>query len=355
VTLLYNAVMLAVDAGVIVGLWRYRHWLHRVCFLTLAAEVMVALAALLGPVGQDAAWDEGFGRLRLLTQGLFGHGVGVLLFTAILLIRTHRAAAITHGLAALVLAAVAVDAFFIEPTWLEVTHVRIRSAKLDRPVKIVVVADFQTDRIGPYERRVLRAAAAQGADLILFAGDYIEMTDAARRRELYAEFREAYREANPQAPLGVFAVKGNIDRSDWAAMFDGLPVHLFDETDHVDLPGLRLTGLSQKASLHKRYRVSGTDRFHVVLGHHPDFALSDRVDADLLLAGHTHGGQVCLPLIGPVIPRTRVPRSWAAGLTVLPDGRRLIVSRGTGMKRKQAPRVRFLCRPELVVIEVLPE
>jgi predicted MPP superfamily phosphohydrolase len=49
-----------------------------------------------------------------------------------------------------------------------------------------------------------------------------------------------------------------------------------------------------------------------------------------------------------------VPRSWAAGVTRLVNGATLIVSRGVGMERGSAPRLRFLCRPELVIIEVLP-
>jgi predicted MPP superfamily phosphohydrolase len=78
------------------------------------------------------------------------------------------------------------------------------------------------------------------------------------------------------------------------------------------------------------------------------------VQADLLIAGHTHGGQVRLPFIGPLVTFSRVPRAWAAGLTRLSEDRTLIVSRGVGMERMDAPRLRFLCRPEIVVIDVQP-
>ncbi|MBD1937970.1 hypothetical protein [Microcoleus sp. FACHB-68] len=107
------------------------------------------------------------------------------------------------------------------------------------------------------------------------------------------------------------------------------------------------------ASRNSRLKVAPCDRFHIVLGHAPDCALGD-VDADLLVAGHTHGGQVRLPFVGPVFTRSKIPRSWAAGMTKLTGNRTLIVSRGIGMQRGVAPRVRFLCRPELVIIELLP-
>jgi predicted MPP superfamily phosphohydrolase len=91
----------------------------------------------------------------------------------------------------------------------------------------------------------------------------------------------------------------------------------------------------------------------VVLGHSPNFALAP-IDADLLIAGHTHGGQFCLPLIGPLMTNAEVPRRWASGATKLPGGATLVVSRGVGMERGAAPRLRFLCRPELAIIDLTP-
>jgi len=52
--------------------------------------------------------------------------------------------------------------------------------------------------------------------------------------------------------------------------------------------------------------------------------------------------------------RSGVPRSWAAGVTQLGPGKTLIVSRGIGMERADAPRIRFLCRPEIVIVDVMP-
>ena len=116
---------------------------------------------------------------------------------------------------------------------------------------------------------------------------------------------------------------------------------------------LCVTALSLTDSFDTKLRVPRTDAFQIVLGHAPNFALGD-VDADLLIAGHTHGGQVRLPWIGPLVTLSAVPRAWAAGATQLSGGRTLVVSRGVGMERVTAPRLRFLCRPQLVVIDVVP-
>jgi predicted MPP superfamily phosphohydrolase len=90
-----------------------------------------------------------------------------------------------------------------------------------------------------------------------------------------------------------------------------------------------------------------------LVGHAPDDALGMH-RADLLLAGHTHGGQVRLPLLGPPITFSRVPRSWASGVSHLPTGATLVMSRGIGVERGNAPPLRFLCRPEIVVIDLVP-
>jgi predicted MPP superfamily phosphohydrolase len=101
-------------------------------------------------------------------------------------------------------------------------------------------------------------------------------------------------------------------------------------------------------------RIPETDEFHIVVAHAPDFALG-YAPADLLVAGHTHGGQVQAPFIGPLLTLSRVPRNWAAGGLIGLDGdRHLVVSRGIGMERGWAPRLRFLCPPQLVVIDLKP-
>jgi uncharacterized protein len=78
--------------------------------------------------------------------------------------------------------------------------------------------------------------------------------------------------------------------------------------------------------------------------------------ADLLLAGDTHGGQIRLPGIGPLL---RI-RRWSGdfvhtGLHELPGGLRMYVSQGVGMEGGSVPRVRFLVPPEIAVLDLVPQ
>ncbi|MBZ0112709.1 MAG: hypothetical protein K8J08_09620 [Thermoanaerobaculia bacterium] len=253
----------------------------------------------------------------------------------------------------LALVAVGIDAYWIEPQRLEVSRVELRSSKVDRVIRIVVVADLQTDAIGDYERGALRTVMEQKPDLIVLPGDYLQIRDPERRRVLAGDLRKALKDVQLGAPLGAFAIRGDMESRDWSESFAGTGVVTLEDHTILALDGLDLTALTPQESHRVDLRVAGRDPFHLVFGHAPDFALGD-VQADLLVAGHTHGGQVRLPFIGPLLTFSHVPRDWAAGVTELSGGRTLVVSRGVGMERGEAPRIRFLCRPEIVVIDVLP-
>ena len=345
-TPLYNLAMVAVDVAVIVLLWKRRSGRTFWASAAAAGGAAVVLAVLLG--------GSSFGVMRLAAYGLFVHAIVLLGAAAVLLRRVHKVLAAGCAAAALVGLLVGADAFLIEPTWLEVTHRRIASPQIDRPVRIVVLADLQTDRFGPYERRVLDRVVQEKPDLILLAGDYVQL-GGPEGREVARQINAYLREMRLDAPLGVFAVRGNVD-GDLTELFAGLPVTVVESTESFEPGPLRLTCLAYDDSRDTSLEITrdGSDRFHLVLGHVPNFALG-RIDAELLVAGHTHGGQVRLPLVGPLLTLSRVPRSWAAGLTDLPGGQRLLVSRGVGMERGHAPRLRFCCRPELAVVDLVPQ
>lgn len=360
--ILFNLAMAVLDATVAFHLRRHRTawawWRAGICgaggslFLVLLFGVVPAFSPRLGVT-------RGFNPffvVRLVGDVLFIHAPICMVAATLLLRKTARKTALLSALGALSLLGVGLDAYWIEPTALQVTRLRIESPKLTRPMRIVVLADLQTDSVGAYERRVFERIRDEQADLILLAGDYMQAS-LKREETLSKELNAMMREVGIEAPDGVFAVQGNADRpSSMRRLFEGLPITLAMSTSTFDVGPIRLTCLSMGHSFDRNFdpNFPESDRFHLVMGHSPDFALG-QVDADLLVAGHTHGGQVQLPWVGPLSTGCRVPRAWAAGLTELPGGGKLFVSRGVGMERGLAPRLRFLCRPELVVIDLVPE
>jgi hypothetical protein len=89
----------------------------------------------------------------------------------------------------------------------------------------------------------------------------------------------------------------------------------------------------------------------IVLAHNPDTADTDfTARADLMLSGHTHGGQVEIPFVGtPVLPVRN--KSYSHGLKTSPRGLPVFISRGIGWAVYP---IRFNCFPEIAVLELVP-
>ena len=341
--------------------------------LTLAAaEIAVGLGmrTIHAPPRRAASWlalvwvigaalalpltGEGFAAMRLWAWAIFGHAPALCMAGAWMTRKNARAIPAGFALAGLALLAVATDAFLVEPRRLEITHVRVTSPKVKTPFRIAVISDIQTDIVGEHERRAIREAMAEKPDLVLLTGDYIEEDDDGKRRTQHEKLRALFLEESLAAPMGVFAVMGDNDWGDWLDIYAGLQVQASKETFDVETGGLVVVGLSLPDSRRTDLHIPATAGFQIVFGHAPDFSLGD-VQADLLVAGHTHGGQVQIPGFGPLITLTRIPRHQAAGgAHDIGRSRTLVVSRGIGMERGSAPRLRFFCAPQVVIVDVVP-
>jgi uncharacterized protein len=336
---------------------------------TELAALGLFVLAVGGALGTVQAPFGSFAVLRGAAHAIFCVILPVGLLRAARLWRRHRwlAAALLVAFVAgegCYLWAVRVEPFRLEVTTHAVTSERLRG--LERPLRIVCVADLQTDAIGDYEVSVFDRIVDLQPDLILFLGDYLQPGAEAFVVEL-PKLHEQLARLSP--PLGMFAVGGDVDGPAGAAgICEGTAVHALDDAA-VSLPGvpIDLIGLGRRrsrlefadAGLLRRAGSQGAgERFPIVFGHAPDFmqsVLRGGLDLDcLMLAGHTHGGQVQVPGFGPLITLSSVPR-WLAGGGVFAHGRTWLgVSRGIGMEREHAPRVRFWCRPQLMVVELGP-
>jgi uncharacterized protein len=329
-------------------------------WLVLMALAGAGIAALLGP-------PSGFTVFRYLAQGLFGETILLAAFLAWSHSRSAlRARAALLGLVTLGLLAVYAEAYHREPTDLQVRRhpAVLPSAGLHaRPLRIVHLSDLQTHEIGPYQERALREALRQSPDLIVFTGDYIQPRVGMDRARATTDFQSLLRRLDFNAPLGAFAVRGDVD-PDWPRLLEGTRVTALTgevarvplgEGRYLSLVGLT-SGMSRGRDLEAARRLvrsAPAGDVRIVMGHQPEYVarLADEERVDLALAGHTHGGQVALPLFGPPYTSSRLPRRYAGGLHDY-RGTLLHVSRGIGMERWTAPQLRFLVPPEICVLDL---
>jgi predicted MPP superfamily phosphohydrolase len=253
-------------------------------------------------------------------------------------------------------------AFFIEPNRLIVRHETLQMQQWPASLsnlKIAVLSDIHVGSsfIDDHKvRLIVQRTNELQPDLIVILGDYIagdgRSTPHTVAPEKFAPLLKEFR-----APLGVYSVLGNHDwwydgnRVRNALEANGIRV-LENQTQKIDVRGtpLWLAGLAdlwtRQPRIHETTGAIPQDGAIIALTHNPDIfpRLPQRVA--LMIAGHTHGGQIRLPLIGPIVQPSRVSAAYTRG-HVFENGHHLFVT--TGIGTSIVP-VRFGVTPEIVLL-----
>lgn len=280
---------------------------------------------------------------------------------------TRREFVKTAGLAGL--GTIAVGVLSIEsPHRFEVNQHARAVRGLRAGLRIAVLTDFHLGpNLGPADlSRWVQASNAVTPDLVCVVGDLV---DQAYRGDL-SEFAELLPDL--RAPLGVYAVPGNHDRTRYrrfgvfedAMAASGVSLLMNEGAwvrDDLYLAGIDdfrvgrpdvANALAQAPTRTSAAGVRDPAPATVLLSHNPDVIPElPEVDpgVDLLLAGHTHGGQIRLPGIGPLVTSSAYGARFADGWVPAPMP--AFVSRGLGVT---AVPFRFACPAEIVVLDLEP-
>ena len=250
-------------------------------------------------------------------------------------------------------------AWIVEPSWIEVTRHEAWFQNLPEEFNGLVVAhlsDLHIRLYGARERRVVARLGESKPGLILMTGDVVrEGSDPATIRQ----FLTALSDLHPT--FGIWAVLGDDDhgnplasnQDDLRKLYSNASVALLvNEGGRIGrgLDTLSLIGVddpfSGYANLGASLRGMQRTPFAILLTHSPEiFLQADLIKFDLVLAGHTHGGQVRLPGIGALwLPAGSEPfeSGWFFG-----QNARMFVTRGIGTSILP---VRAFCRPEIALI-----
>ncbi len=204
------------------------------------AVQVLAVAILLATLGAFVGPRSGFTAVRLLAQGLFGETILLTCAIAWLIVRSgRRTVGILFSLVPLALVAAYWEGYHREPTDLRVRDhaVEIDRAQANQSLRILHLSDIQADHVGEYEERAMALAGAQSADLVVWTGDYVQPRLGSARERATADLDALLRRRPLCAPLGVYAVRGDVDR-DWPAVLEGTGIRaLTAESARVRLPG----------------------------------------------------------------------------------------------------------------------
>lgn len=253
---------------------------------------------------------------------------------------------------------------FFEPTWYEITEKSLKIKNLEKPLRILHLSDFHASpSVSLVEiETAIDQSLELNADLAFLTGDFItwDLTETAEYRRILQKLSNS---------MPTFACIGNHDGGKWAGSSHGYKdfskvsellrssgiTFLFNEKKDVTLRGSRMTiaGLGDLWSrdckpelILKEERDENNPVF--VLSHNPDSkSVLKKYDWDIMCCGHTHGGQLVVPLIGsrPFLPVR--DKSFPEG--VLSWGNRHIhITRGVGNLHG----MRFNCRPEISILNV---
>lgn len=237
------------------------------------------------------------------------------------------------------------------------------SAPVQAPLKIALMSDIHIGGLHMPAKRLDKIVAtinAQNPDIILIAGDYVNGSEhrkeasPADRAEIEAGLTAL---GGLSAPLGIYAAIGNHDthydapylRTKLTTMGVNVLVNKASRKGGICIVGLADHDTSQEDP--SAFNGCEAKDVIVALMHSPDSFGHLRSDTDLAVAGHTHGGQINLPLLGRAVTATSLGKPYAYGLQRW-QGIPVFITAGLGTSILPA---RFRSPPEIVIIELAAE
>jgi len=238
----------------------------------------------------------------------------------------------------------------------QVTRLQVPLRRLPKALDGLTIILVSDTHVGP------RVSAARARDRLapmrrLKADLFVCTGDLGTRSR--AEIRAAARMLRETAPKGPrFAVLGNHERwTDQTLAVRELGRNgfntLVNDAQRLILRGAEffIVGVNDPATGAANLRLAlakvPRDAFVILLAHSPDILADPLASrADLILAGHTHGGQVVLPMLGPLAASSFYGPRYASGLSQV-AGSKMFVTRGLG---EVIVSLRLLCPPEIAVL-----
>jgi len=219
--------------------------------------------------------------------------------------------------------------FFLENRRFVTRCETIRQEKVREPFTVVQVSDLHDCRFGKDQKTLIEAIRAAGPDMILITGDLFNRHNHKACKNAFAFVQKAvgiapvyFAEGNHECSLGETGER-------YIETIREMGVHILRD-ECTDIGSIRLIGLKQYADPQQLTALTDPNRLNLVLAHRPErFPIYTDTDADVILSGHAHGGQIRLFGHGVYAPQQGLFPRFDAGQYRI--GRSMLyVSRGLG-------------------------
>ena len=254
--------------------------------------------------------------------------------------------------------------FVFEPNNIQIEKINIEMTNLPESfdgTKIVHLTDFHSYGFNKREKKVLEMVDGLNPDFVFITGDFVD-----RKTKEINSVQEFWQELGNKYQGKIFGVLGNHEYGNKNADSDSLE-ELLEESGIVILDNenqkifqddeyIYLIGVDDPDTGNDDLKKAtvGTEKGipKILLAHSPDIindldSLKEE-EIDLILAGHTHGGQIGIPFVRPFWVPTKNHGKYTSGLFIF-DNVHLYVNRGVGLSVLP---IRFNCPPEITVIEL---
>lgn len=233
-----------------------------------------------------------------------------------------------------------------------VKNIEIESPKIGQDTRVVQISDIHFSRVidERFAEKIVPVINSLKPDLVLFTGDYMDK-GIANPQKIAGIMNKI------EAPMGKFAISGNhefitgyFDCIDFIEKngFEFMDGRVVEAGRNIVVGGVMDRSAEQSnVYYHADSKVLDqfkSGNFNIYLKHRPELEEGEAAHFDLMLSGHTHGGQIF-----PFTVLVKLSNRYLAGLYELEGGSRLYVSRGTG---SWGPPVRFGATPEITLIEL---
>jgi predicted MPP superfamily phosphohydrolase len=255
------------------------------------------------------------------------------------------------------LGAILLDSFWIEKYFIENNQFNLGHATEDSyDSKVMQISDLHLQSLNSQLKRLIRRINAQKPDLILITGDSI---DKKENVFMLDQFLQGIDHSIPKfAILGNWEYWGDVDLEELRHTYAGHNCELLINNSRQIIhngKSIAITGLDDfvggNANIDMALREFKKSDYHIILNHCPEYGdiiaekLKGRLHYDLMLSGHTHGGQINLFGFIPFKPKGsgRYLKGWYEELN-------MYVSKGIGTSILPA---RFMARAEIAVFRLL--